>query len=39
MDYQNSFKITTGAYDDLQKAYELASNIVTKFGMSSNIGY
>jgi AFG3 family protein len=30
--------ITTGAYDDLKKAYELAHNMVTKLGMS-NLGY
>ena len=33
------FKITTGAYDDLDKAYKLANAIVTKFGMSEEIGY
>lgn len=32
-------RITTGAYDDLKKAYETAHAIVTKFGMSDNIGY
>ncbi|CAD8109614.1 unnamed protein product [Paramecium primaurelia] len=32
-------QITTGAYDDLKKAYEVAHSIVTKFGMSENIGY
>ena len=32
-------EVTTGAYDDLKKAYEVAHNIVTKFGMSENIGY
>ena len=32
-------KITTGAYDDLDKAYKLAHAIVTKFGMSKEIGY
>jgi len=32
-------KITTGAYDDLQKAYEIAYNMVTKFGMSEKIGF
>lgn len=31
--------ITTGAYDDLKKAYELAHNMVTKLGMSTNLGY
>ena len=32
-------QVTTGAYDDLQKAYDLAYNIVAKFGMSESIGY
>jgi len=32
-------KVTTGAYDDLQKAYEVAYNMVTKFGMSEKIGF
>lgn len=32
-------KITTGAYDDLKKAYQLAHAYVTKFGMSEAIGY
>ena len=32
-------KVTTGAYDDLQKAYEVAHAIVTKFGMSEKIGF
>ncbi|CAD8111866.1 unnamed protein product [Paramecium primaurelia] len=32
-------QITTGAYDDLKKAYEITHNIVTKFGMSESIGY
>ncbi|CAD8194275.1 unnamed protein product [Paramecium octaurelia] len=32
-------QITTGAYDDLKKAYEVAHSIVTKFGMSESIGY
>eukprot|EP00825_Cyclidium_porcatum_P036056 TRINITY_DN3790_c0_g2_i3.p1 TRINITY_DN3790_c0_g2~~TRINITY_DN3790_c0_g2_i3.p1 ORF type:complete len:230 (-),score=45.31 TRINITY_DN3790_c0_g2_i3:230-919(-) len=34
--------VTTGAYDDLKKAYELCHQIVTKFGMSDvigNVGY
>ena len=31
-------RITTGAYDDLQKAYELAFSLVTKFGMNDKIG-
>ena len=31
-------KITTGASDDLQKAYDLAEKMVTKFGMSDKIG-
>ncbi len=32
-------QITTGASDDLQKVYQLAHNIVTKFGMTSKLGY
>lgn len=32
-------KITTGAYDDLKKAYELAFTLVTKYGMSDKLGY
>lgn len=32
-------KITTGAYDDLQKAYKIAHSMVTKLGMSEKIGY
>ena len=31
-------KVTTGAYDDLQKAYSIAHALVTKFGMSDKIG-
>eukprot|EP00330_Aristerostoma_sp_ATCC50986_P010559 CAMPEP_0114588888 /NCGR_PEP_ID=MMETSP0125-20121206/11488_1 /TAXON_ID=485358 ORGANISM="Aristerostoma sp., Strain ATCC 50986" /NCGR_SAMPLE_ID=MMETSP0125 /ASSEMBLY_ACC=CAM_ASM_000245 /LENGTH=569 /DNA_ID=CAMNT_0001785529 /DNA_START=585 /DNA_END=2294 /DNA_ORIENTATION=- len=31
-------RVTTGAYDDLRKAYDMASNIVTKFGMSQRVG-
>jgi ATP-dependent Zn protease len=26
--------VSTGAYDDLQKIYELSKKIVTKYGMS-----
>ncbi|CAK72120.1 unnamed protein product (macronuclear) [Paramecium tetraurelia] len=32
-------QVTTGAYDDLKKAYDVAHSIVTKFGMNENIGY
>jgi len=32
-------KITTGAYDDLEKAFKLTHNLVTKVGMSEKIGY
>lgn len=32
-------KITTGAADDLQKVYELATTIVKRLGMSEKIGY
>jgi AFG3 family protein len=31
-------KVTTGAYDDLQKAFKIAHSIVTKLGMSKKIG-
>jgi ATP-dependent Zn protease len=32
-------RITTGAYDDLEKAFKLAHSIVTKVGMSEKVGY
>lgn len=32
-------RITTGAYDDLKKAYEMAYAMVSKYGMSDKIGY
>lgn len=32
-------RVTTGAYDDLQKAYKIAHSMVTKLGMSDKIGY
>lgn len=32
-------EVTTGAYDDLEKAYNLAYHIVAKFGMDSELGY
>lgn len=32
-------KITTGASNDLEKAYQMAFNMVTKLGMSEKIGY
>jgi AFG3 family protein len=32
-------RVTTGAYDDLQKVYSIAHNFVTKVGMSDAIGY
>jgi len=32
-------QITTGAHDDLNKAYEMARNMVIKLGMSDRIGY
>lgn len=32
-------KITTGAYDDLEKAFKLSHDLVTKLGMSENIGF
>lgn len=31
-------KVTTGAYDDFNKAYSLAHNMITKVGMSDSIG-
>lgn len=31
-------RITTGAYDDLQKAHQIAYVLVTKLGMSEKIG-
>ncbi|EGR29487.1 hypothetical protein IMG5_154700 [Ichthyophthirius multifiliis] len=32
-------KITTGAYDDLQKVYKVSYALVTKYGMSKKVGY
>ena len=32
-------KVTTGASDDIQRAYDLAYNMVTKYGMSEELGY
>lgn len=32
-------KVTTGAYDDLQKAYRIAHSMVTKLGMNESLGY
>jgi len=32
-------KVTTGAYDDLRKAYDIAFAMITKFGMSEEIGF
>lgn len=32
-------RVTTGAFDDLQKAYDIAHNIVTKLGMTERLGY
>ena len=32
-------KISTGAYDDLQKAYKLAKMIVAHYGMSDTLGW
>ena len=32
-------KVTTGAYDDLEKVFKLAHSIVTKFGMSDKVGF
>ena len=30
--------ITTGAYDDLKRAYELCHALVSKYGMSDKVG-
>lgn len=32
-------KVTTGASDDLKRAYELCHDLVTKYGMSEKLGY
>lgn len=32
-------KVTTGAHDDLNKAYDMARTLVTKVGMSDKVGY
>lgn len=32
-------QVTTGAYDDLSKAYDLAYAIIAKYGMANEIGY
>ena len=32
-------RVTTGAYDDLQKAYRIAHSMVTKLGMDQRLGY
>lgn len=32
-------KVTTGAYDDLEKVFKIAHAIVTKLGMSESIGF
>jgi len=32
-------RVTTGAYDDLRKAYDIAHAMITKFGMSEKIGF
>jgi AFG3 family protein len=32
-------RVTTGAYDDLQKVYNIAHSFVTKVGFSDEIGY
>lgn len=31
-------KVTTGAFDDLNKAYDIARKMVTELGMSKNLG-
>ena len=32
-------KVTTGAYDDLEKVFNIAKALVTKLGMSEKIGF
>lgn len=32
-------KVTTGAFDDLEKAYKIAHAMITKLGMSENLGF
>lgn len=32
-------KISTGAYDDLQKAYQIAHKIITQYGMNKKLGW
>ncbi len=32
-------RISTGAYDDLQKAYKIAKDIVTQYGMNEKLGW
>lgn len=32
-------EVTTGAYDDLQKAYNIARGMVQSLGMSEKLGY
>lgn len=32
-------RISTGAYDDLQKAYNIANMIVTQYGMNEKLGW
>ena len=32
-------KISTGAYDDLQKAFKLAKAIVSQYGMNDKLGW
>lgn len=32
-------KVTTGAYDDLQKAYKIAHSMVAQLGMTSKLGF
>ncbi len=34
-----TIQVTTGAYDDLKKAYDIASAMVIKLGMSEKVGY
>lgn len=32
-------EVTTGAYDDLSKAYDVIYSMIAKYGMDTNIGY
>jgi ATP-dependent Zn protease len=41
-EFFSDMEVTTGAYDDLKKAYELCFSFVSKYGMNlslGNVGY